>query len=59
MLAGSAAVVVCYLVLGWAKEIAGWFVADTEAQRRYAVFLAIGDIYVLDFVINIGRCCCC
>ncbi len=28
MLAGTAAVGVCYLVLGWAKEIAGWWVGE-------------------------------
>ena len=30
MLAGTAAVVVCYLVLGWAKEIAAWWIEDVE-----------------------------
>jgi hypothetical protein len=30
MLGGSAAVAVCYLILGWAKEIAAYFVQDEE-----------------------------
>jgi solute carrier family 45 protein 1/2/4 len=30
MLAGTLAVVVCYLVLGWTKEIVGLFVQDAE-----------------------------
>jgi solute carrier family 45, member 1/2/4 len=34
MLGGSAAVAVCYLILGWAKEIAAYFVQDEELVRR-------------------------
>ena len=29
MIMGTVAVVVCYLILGWAKEIAGYFVEDS------------------------------
>lgn len=31
MVGGSLAVAACYFILGWAKEIAGYFVEDTEA----------------------------
>ncbi len=30
MIGGSAAVVVCYLILGWSQEIAGYFAQDAE-----------------------------
>ena len=33
MMAGTLAVVVCYLVLGWTKEIVGFFVQDAEKVR--------------------------
>ena len=33
MMAGMLAVVVCYLVLGWTKEIVGFFVQDAEMVR--------------------------
>ena len=30
MVAGTVAVFVCLLVLGWTKELVGWFVEDRE-----------------------------
>lgn len=33
MLGGAAAVGICYLLLGWAKEIAGWFADDAKTVR--------------------------
>jgi hypothetical protein len=33
MMVGTAAVVVCYLVLGWTQEIVGIFVSDKELVR--------------------------
>ena len=30
MMVGTAAVVICYLILGWTQEIVGFFVSDTE-----------------------------
>lgn len=33
MVVGSAAVATCYLILGWAKEIAAYFVEDPELVR--------------------------
>jgi solute carrier family 45 protein 1/2/4 len=71
MLGGSIAIAICYLILGWAKEIAAWFVEDAESvragssetiismrltawqRRQYAIALAVMDIYVLDFMINV------
>lgn len=72
MLGGTLAVGFCYLVLGWTKEIVGYFVQDAELvwycstpfdhvvmgadylqQRQWAILLAVSNIYVLDFMINI------
>ncbi|KAK5166230.1 uncharacterized protein LTR77_008491 [Saxophila tyrrhenica] len=58
MLAGTVAVGACYLVLGWAKEIAGWVVEGVEGRRKLAIVIAVGDIYVLDFVINVAQSTC-
>jgi hypothetical protein len=33
MMAGTLAVVLCYLVLGWTQEIVGVFVSDAEMVR--------------------------
>lgn len=78
MMAGTLAVVLCYLVLGWTQEIVGVFVSDAEMvrcgqcqggqrlsvirnglisvqQREGAILLAVGNIYVLDFMINICK----
>lgn len=30
MMAGSLAVATCYLILGWSKELGGWFSQDAE-----------------------------
>lgn len=37
MMAGTAAVVICYLILGWTKEIVGFFVTDPELVRFQSV----------------------
>lgn len=58
MVGGTIAVVTCYLILGWAKEIAGLFVSNAERQRRFAIILAIIDIFILDFVINVAQATC-
>ncbi|KAI5365233.1 Putative MFS transporter superfamily [Septoria linicola] len=63
MVGGTVAVAICLLVLGWAKEIVAWFVpgtgADVEERRRSAtITVAIVDIYILDFVINIAQATC-
>ncbi|KAF2207139.1 hypothetical protein CERZMDRAFT_51713 [Cercospora zeae-maydis SCOH1-5] len=60
MIGGTVAVAVCLLILGWAIEIVEWFVPGTgaEVRRALTVRLAIFDIYVLDFVINIAQATC-
>ncbi|CAK1365606.1 General alpha-glucoside permease [Cercospora beticola] len=63
MIGGTVAVAVCLLILGWAIEIVEWFVPGTgaeivERRRALTIRLAIFDIYVLDFVINIAQATC-
>lgn len=60
MLGGVAAVVVCFIILGWTQEIVSFVLgtADAEAVKSWAVRLAVVDIYVLDFVINIAQSTC-
>ncbi|KAK3112840.1 hypothetical protein LTR53_010447 [Teratosphaeriaceae sp. CCFEE 6253] len=58
MVVGTAAVVICLLVLGWTQEVVGWFVQDRELARKLAITAAVVDIYVLDFVINIAQSTC-
>ncbi|KAK5119968.1 hypothetical protein LTR85_007044 [Meristemomyces frigidus] len=58
MVMGTAAVVVCLLLLGWTQEVVGWFVKDKELRREMTIALAVVDIYVLDFVINIAQSTC-
>lgn len=61
MLGGVAAVVVCFVILGWTREIVEFFLgegAEVERVKSWAVVLAVGDIFVLDFVINIAQSTC-
>ena len=61
MLGGVAAVMLCYIILGWTQELVRFFVgggADAETVKSYAVVVAVLDIFVLDFVINISQSTC-
>ncbi|KAK4501677.1 hypothetical protein PRZ48_007486 [Zasmidium cellare] len=58
MVGGTVAVAVCLIILGWAEDIVGWFVEEGERRRHTTVMLAVVDIYILDFVINIAQATC-
>ena len=62
MLAGVAAVCFFYAVLGWTQEIVAFLTGhpdkESEEVRSWAVVLAVVDIYILDFVINIAQSTC-
>ncbi|GAB1742780.1 hypothetical protein NU219Hw_g8490t1 [Hortaea werneckii] len=58
MAMGTVAVVFCLLLLGWTGEVVGLFVKDPELKREATIALAVVDIYVLDFVINIAQSTC-
>lgn len=55
MVGGTIAVAICLLIMGWAKEIVAYFVAEESRRNSLTIKLAVADIYVLDFVINIGE----
>ncbi|CAJ2501642.1 Uu.00g044950.m01.CDS01 [Anthostomella pinea] len=42
----------CLLVLGFTKEIVGFFVSDEEAAKHLTVLAAVLSIYAVDFSIN-------
>ncbi|KAF2718359.1 MFS general substrate transporter [Polychaeton citri CBS 116435] len=58
MVAGTIMVVACMLLLAWTSEVVGMFVQDKETRKSVTIALAVLDIYVLDFVINIVQSCC-
>lgn len=55
MVLGAAIVAVAMLVLGFTKELVGYFIADSDAARIPTIFLAVFSIYVVDFAINAGK----
>lgn len=58
MVGGTAGVCVLFLVLGWCETLVGWFVEGEERRREATIVLAVVDIYVLDFVINVVQSTC-
>ncbi len=46
------------IMLGWAKEIVGYFVAEGEFRKSCTVALAVVSIYAVDFAINAVQACC-
>ncbi len=55
MVLGALLVGVCLLVLGWTKEIVGYFVAEGPFRKSCTLFVAIMAIYAVDFAINAGE----
>jgi solute carrier family 45 protein 1/2/4 len=58
MVAGTAGVVLCLLVLGWCGDVVGLFVEDEDTKRSLTIGLAVVDIYLLDFIINVVQSTC-
>ena len=58
MVGGAIATAICLVVLCYTAEIVGVFVTDTVLKREATIVLAVLDIYVLDFVINIVQSTC-
>lgn len=58
MAVGTAGVVVCLLVLGWCSDLVGLFVGDEQRRRELTIALAVVDIYLLDFIINVVQSTC-
>ncbi|KAI1333342.1 major facilitator superfamily domain-containing protein [Xylariaceae sp. FL0255] len=42
----------CLLLLGFTKEIVGWFVTDEKAVQHLTIYMAVLAIYAVDFSIN-------
>lgn len=58
MLLGAALTGLCFMVLGWTREIVGIFVSDETSLKSATVILAVLTIYALDFAINAVQACC-
>lgn len=55
---GSMCVAVALLVLGWTKEIVGFFIPPGDAASTITIIMAVLMIYVVDFAINAVQACC-
>jgi solute carrier family 45 protein 1/2/4 len=55
MVIGSVVVAACLLVLGWTKEIVGYFVEEGEFRKSCTITVAVLAIYGVDFAINAGE----
>lgn len=55
MVLGSLLVAACLIVLGWTKEIVGYFVEEGEYRKTCTVVVAVLSIYAVDFAINAGK----
>lgn len=56
MVLGSFVVAFCLLVLGFTKEIVGYFVEEGEFRKTVTITVAVLAIYAVDFAINAGEC---
>jgi len=54
---GSMCVAVALLVLGWTKEIVGFFIPG-DAANTITIIMAVIMIYVVDFAVNAVQACC-
>ncbi|KAL9586360.1 MAG: hypothetical protein Q9203_003887 [Teloschistes exilis] len=52
MIGGAIIVSVGLLVLGWTREIVGFFIAESELRQQLTIVLAVFSIYFVDFAIN-------
>lgn len=60
MVIGSIIVAICLLVLGFTREIVGWFLGvndNDEVAQRPTIVLAVLAIYAVDFAINAVMSC--
>jgi hypothetical protein len=55
MIIGSIVVAACLVVLGWTKEIVGLFISDPDTAKTWTIFVAVINIYAVDFAINAGK----
>ncbi len=55
MVIGSILVTTCLVILGWTKEIVGYFVEEGDFKKSCTIALAIMAIWGVDFSINAGK----
>jgi solute carrier family 45 protein 1/2/4 len=55
MVMGSVVVAACLLVLGWTKELVGYFVEAGAFRKSVTITTAVVSIYAVDFAINVGE----
>jgi solute carrier family 45 protein 1/2/4 len=58
MLLGAALTGLCFMLLGWTREIVSLFVSDPPTLKSATIILAVLTIYALDFAINAVQACC-
>jgi solute carrier family 45 protein 1/2/4 len=58
MLLGAVLTGICFMILGWTREIVGIFVSDEATLKSTTIVLAVLTIYALDFAINAVQACC-
>ncbi len=54
MIIGSIIVAVCLMVLGWTKEIVGYFVEEGDFRKTCTMIVAVLSIYATDLAIDAG-----
>ncbi|CAL8575186.1 hypothetical protein XPA_001126 [Xanthoria parietina] len=52
MIGGAIVVAMGLLVLGWTREIVGFFIPESDLRRVLTITLAVFSIYLVDFAIN-------
>ena len=56
MIAGSVIVGLSLLTIGWTKELASlFFPIDSEHFLTIVIWIAVINIYILDFALNVGN----
>ncbi len=58
MLVGAVLTAMCLVTLGWAKEIAAYFVEEGESRKTWRIVVAVLSIYGIDFAVNAVQACC-
>jgi solute carrier family 45 protein 1/2/4 len=60
---GAAATILSLMVLSWAKELVGGFLGifggdpESTGVKTCTMLFAVLFVYVLDFAINVSKCC--
>lgn len=58
MVMGALLTGICFMLLGWTREVVSIFVSDETTLKSTTILLAVLTIYALDFAINAVQACC-